>query len=88
MADQEEKIMNIPLRRAKNDPSSKRASVAMKEIRDYVSRHMKVPKEDIWIDSSTNEMVWSRGIQKPPSKIKVKVIKFEDGIVEVSVPSE
>ncbi len=88
MADQEEKIMNIPLRRTKNDPTSKRASVAMREIREHVSRHLKVPSEDIWIDSSTNEMIWKRGIQKPPSKIKVKVIKFEDGIVEVSIPSE
>lgn len=88
MAEEEEKIMNIPLRRAKNDPSSKRASIAMKEIRDHVSRHMKVPPEDIWIDNSTNEKVWSRGMHKAPSKIKVKVIKFEDGIVEVSIPGE
>ncbi len=60
----------------------------MKEIREHISRHMKVPQEDIWIDSSTNEKVWKRGMQKPPSKIRVKVIKFEDGIVEVSIPSE
>ncbi len=88
MADQEERIINIPLRKTKKDPSSKRASVAMKEIREHISRHMKVPQEDIWIDSSTSEKVWKRGMQKPPSKIRVKVIKFEDGIVEVSIPSE
>ncbi len=88
MAEQEEKILNIPLRRARNDPVSKRASIAMKEIREHVSRHMKVPLEDVWIDNTTNEAVWKRGIQKPPSKIRVKIIKFEDGIVEVSVPRE
>lgn len=88
MADQDERILNIPLRRAKNDPASKRASIAMKEIREYVSRHMKVPAEDVWIDNSTNEEVWKRGIKKPPSKIRVKIIKFEDGIVEVSIPGE
>ncbi len=88
MADQEEKILNIPLRRAKNDPASKRASIAMREIREYVSRNMKVPLEDVWIDTSTNEAVWKRGIKKPPSNIKVKIIKFEDGIVEVSIPRE
>ncbi len=88
MADQEEKILTIPLRRVKNDPASKRASIAMREIREYVSRHMKVPSEDVWIDTSTNEAVWKRGIKKPPSRIKVKIIKFEDGIVEVSIPRE
>lgn len=88
MVDTEERIMNIPLREAKNSPSSKRASRAMKLVRKFVSNNMDVPKEDVWIDSSTNEEIWSRGIKKPPSKIKVKAIKFEDGIVEVSIPRE
>jgi len=88
MVDTEERIMNIPLRKAKNSPSGKRASRAMKLVREFVSNNMDVPKEDVWIDSSTNEEIWSRGIKKPPSKIKVKAIKFEDGIVEVSIPRE
>ncbi|MBS3782651.1 MAG: 50S ribosomal protein L31e [Candidatus Thermoplasmatota archaeon] len=88
MVDTEERIMNIPLREAKETPSSKRASRAMKLIREFVSNNMNVPKEDVWIDSSTNEAIWERGIKKPPSKIKVKAIKFEDGIVEVSIPRE
>ncbi|MFW6064329.1 MAG: 50S ribosomal protein L31e [Candidatus Natronoplasma sp.] len=88
MVDTEERIMNIPLRDAKKTPSSKRASRAMKLIREFVSNNMNVPKEDVWIDSSTNEAIWERGIKKTPSKIKVKAIKFEDGIVEVSIPRE
>lgn len=88
MVDTEERIMNIPLREAKQTPKSKRASKAMKVVREFVSNHMNVPEEDVWIDSSTNEEIWSRGIKKPPSKIKVKAIKFEDGIVEVSIPRE
>ncbi len=88
MAEPEERVMTIPLRRVKQDPVSKRASIAMRTIRKHVSNHMGVPEEDVWIDSSTNEEVWKRGISKPPSKIRVRVIKFEDGIVEVSMPSE
>ncbi len=88
MAEPEERVMNIPLRKVKRDPVSKRASVAMGIIRKHVSNHMNVPEEDVWIDSSTNEEVWKRGISKPPSKIRVRVIKFEDGIVEVSMPGE
>ncbi len=88
MVDTEERIMDIPLRKAKNSPVSKRASRAMKLVREHVADNMKVPKEDVWIDSSTNEEIWSRGVTKPPSKIKVKAIKFEDGIVEVSLQRE
>ncbi|MFW6083208.1 MAG: 50S ribosomal protein L31e [Thermoplasmatota archaeon] len=88
MDDTEERIMNIPLRKVKKSPSSKRASIAMKQVREFVSNNMNVPQEDVWIDSTTNEEIWKRGIKKPPSKIKVKAIKFEDGIVEVSIPRE
>ncbi len=88
MAEPEERILNIPLRDAKNTPASKRASKAMKIIREFVANNMNVPQEDVWIDSSTNETIWDKGIKKPPSKIKVKAIKFEDGIVEVSIPRE
>ncbi len=88
MAEPEERLMTIPLKKVKNDPLTKRASLAMKTIRTHVARHMEVPEEDVWIDSSTNEEVWKKGISKPPLKIRVKVIKFEDGIVEVSIPSE
>lgn len=88
MVDQEERIMNIPLREVKNSPASKRASLAMKIVREFVSKHMDVPSEDVWIDSSTNEEIWRRGVKKPPSKIKIRAIKFEDGIVEVSIPRE
>ncbi len=88
MVDQEERIINIPLNEVKNSPASKRASLAMKIVREFVSKHMNVPSEDVWIDSTTNEEIWQRGVKKPPSKIKVRAIKFEDGIVEVSIPRE
>ena len=39
-------------------------------------KHMKV--EDVVIDSSINEKIWERGIQKIPSKIKVKATLVEE----------
>ncbi len=87
--DDNERIMNIPLRDTKAVPRSKRANRAIKEIREHVSRHMKVADDElIWIDTALNERIWSRGIQKPPSKITVKAIRFEDGLVEVSLAEE
>jgi len=86
--EEEERIINIPLKKTKSSPRGKRAKRAMSEIREHIVRHMKAKEEDVWIDGKLNELIWSRGIQKPPSKVRVKAIKFEDGLVEVSVPEE
>ncbi len=87
MADEEdERIMTIPLRVVISVPRKKRAPRAVKAIKEHVMRHMKAGPEDIWIDARVNEAVWARGIEKPPSKIRVRVIKFEDGLVEISLP--
>jgi len=81
-----ERIYVIPLRSAKHGPSSKAAPRAIKLIRKFLSRHMKVEDEKIWIDSSVNELIWSRGKYKVPSKIRVRAVRFDDGVVEVSLP--
>ena len=87
MAD-EEQIMIIPLLTAKASPRSKKSRKAVNEIRMHVAKHMKAKIEDVWIDQKLNELVWARGIQKPPAKVRVKAVKFEDGLVEVSLPEE
>ncbi|HIJ00561.1 MAG: large subunit ribosomal protein L31e [Candidatus Methanomethylophilaceae archaeon] len=86
--DENERIMNIPLKDTKAVPRSKRANRAIKEIREYVARHMKVDDDDVWIDTGVNELIWSRGIQKPPTKVTIRAVRFEDGLVEVSLAKE
>ncbi len=87
--EEEEHIFTVPLSKCKNVPRTKRARVAITTIRTFIANHMKVPEKGVWIDSdSVNESVWARGIQKPPSRIRVKAIKFEDGLVEVSTLEE
>lgn len=88
MADQEERILTIPLRVVRTVPRGKRAPRAIKAIREHVVRHMKAKTEDVWIDPQINEQLWVRGIERPPHRIRVKVIKFEDELVEVSLPEE
>ena len=85
---EEEKIMNIPLLTTKASPRSKKASKVIKEIRDHVAKHMKSKPEDVWIDQELNQKIWERGIQKPAPRIRIKAVKFEDGLVEVSLPEE
>ncbi len=83
-----ERILNIPLRDTKSTPRTRRAKRAVKEVREFVMRHMKVGEDQVWIDSSVNEKLWERGIQNPPSKITVRAIKFDDGLVEVSLTED
>ncbi len=86
--EQDETIFNIPLRETKKAPRTERSERAMTEIKDYIIRHLKAKEEDVWIDGRLNEAIWSRGITSPPPRIRVKAVKFEDGLVEVSLPED
>ena len=85
MSDEIERIITIPLRATKAAPRTRRAMRAIKEIRENVARHMKTDADQVWIDQALNEKIWERGIQKPPKKITVKAVKYDDGLVEVSL---
>jgi large subunit ribosomal protein L31e len=91
----EERFYTIPLGKAWLMPPNKRAPKAMRILRDFVKRHMKLearkegeeeeetePKRLI-ISNEVNERVWSRGIEKPPRKIRVRAAKDKDGNVTV-----
>ena len=81
-----EHVYIIPLRDVKRTPRWKRANTAIKDIRSYIEKHMK--SEDVKIDKSINEHVWARGAQKPPSKVRVRAMKFEDGQVQAELAGE
>ncbi len=85
----EVKEMVIPLRAAWNVPRTKRANRAMAEIRNHVSQHMKIQEnEEIWIDQAVNEVIWSRGMQKPPRKIRIVCTREEGFPLEVKLAEE
>jgi len=82
--DKTEMIYTIPLGRVYWGRRTNRAARAIKLIRKFVARHFGVPPEKVWIHTDVNEYVWRRGIEKPPRRIKVKVVKdAEKGIVKV-----
>ncbi len=78
----------IPLRhRWQIVPRYKRAKKAVRSIREFLVRHMKIRDRDldkIKLDRYLNEMVWSRGIRNPPARVKVRAIK-EGDIVRVEL---
>jgi large subunit ribosomal protein L31e len=78
----EEKIYTIPLRHVwVVTPRGKRAPRAVRDVRDFVSRHMK--SEDVAVSNEVNQAIWSRGINKPPRKITVRAVKDKEGKVIV-----
>lgn len=87
----EERFYTIPLRNAWISPRKKRAPKAARIVKKFVIKHMKVrleaneedEPEKLVIDNEVNEKLWSRGIEKPPRKIRVRVVKDTEGVVTV-----
>jgi large subunit ribosomal protein L31e len=78
----EEKVYTIPLRHVwVVTPRGKRAPRAVRDVRNFVSRHMKA--EEVSISNEINEAIWARSINKPPRKITVRAVKDKEGKVVV-----
>ena len=77
----DERIYVIPLAKARHGPRNKRAKKAIRYLREFMERHFK--PESLIISQPVNEKIWSRGIQKPPRKLKVRATKNIDGLVVV-----
>jgi len=77
-SDFEERVITVPLRDAKAEAKHKRADKAMSLVRDHLAQHFKADAEEVRLDPSINEAVWSRGRKKPPSKLRVRAARFEE----------
>lgn len=79
----------VPLREElRKVPEYKRANKAVKALKQFIARHMKIYDRDlrkVKIDVYLNNELRFRGIKKPIAKIKIKAIKRENGIVEAKL---
>jgi len=81
-----ERVYTIPLRNeVKKEPRSKRSNRAIREIQAFVRQHSKA--KEIKLSKGVNELIFSRGFQKPPGKIKVEV-RGDMERVDVKLPGE
>lgn len=89
-----ERIYTVPLGKAWIMPPRKRTPRAMRMLRAFVTKHMKLEakkegEEDgeepatLVITSEVNEKLWERGIEKPPRKIRIRATKDDEGNVTV-----
>jgi large subunit ribosomal protein L31e len=91
----EERTYTVPLSKAWVMPANKRAPKAMRILKAFMIKHMKLktPKKAegeeeeelgaLIISNEVNERMWSKGIEKPPRNIRVRAAKDKDGNVTV-----
>ena len=73
----DESVYMINLKKAFEKPRNKRAKRAMKIVREFIAKHTKTPLENVRLSNHLNSVVWTRGIQKPPRRIKVKTVRSD-----------
>jgi large subunit ribosomal protein L31e len=76
-----ERIYTIPLGDVYDYIRTKRGKRAIKMIREFALRHMKA--QDTRVSEGINSAILRDGIEKPPRKIKVRIVKGEDAIARV-----
>jgi large subunit ribosomal protein L31e len=90
----EERVYTVPLGKAWIMPPRKRTPRAVRMLRSFITKHMKleartegeVEEEEprsLVITDGVNEKMWERGVEKPPRKIRVRATKDKDGNVTV-----
>ena len=88
----EERTYTIPLSRAWIAPRKKRVPRAMRMVRAFIEKHMKIEtgikaeeeEEEtnrLVISEEVNRKLWSHGIEKPPRNIRVRAVKDKEGLV-------
>ncbi|MEM2282760.1 MAG: 50S ribosomal protein L31e [Candidatus Hadarchaeales archaeon] len=75
----EERIFTIPLR-CPESGRKKRAPRAVRRVREFLQKHMKT--KEVLITQELNHLLWSRGREKPPPRVRVRAVKRDDGVVE------
>ena len=79
-----ERIIVVPLRKARRGTSRKFASKAVRYLRSFICRHMKA--EETVIGKELNDYIWRNGITNPPRRVEVKAV-VKDGVAHVELSS-
>jgi large subunit ribosomal protein L31e len=88
-SDFEERIVTVPLRDVTKVPKHEQAGQAMTIIREHLAKHFAVDEDEVRLDPSINEAVWSRGQKNPPRKVRVHAARFvEEGETVVEAEYE
>lgn len=82
MSQEDERVYTINLGKVLLSPDNQRAKRAINMIKEFTRRHMKT--EEVKLEEDVSHLVWSRGIRRPPRKIRVRMTKTDEGYVLIS----
>ncbi|MDD5172434.1 MAG: 50S ribosomal protein L31e [Candidatus ainarchaeum sp.] len=82
-----ERIYTVPLGEAYEAVRNKRVPRAVKILRVFIARHMKADGERILLSTALNAYLWEHSIQRPPRRIKVRLVK-DDGTIRAYLSDE
>jgi large subunit ribosomal protein L31e len=77
------RVYTINLGRAWLTPQYRRTDRVINIIKEFARKHMK--SHDVKLDQDLNRQIWNRGKAHPPRKVRVKMVKDEDGAIIVSL---
>jgi large subunit ribosomal protein L31e len=81
-----ERVYTIPLRKGfRLTAKYKKAKRAVTTLIEFLARHMKTDIKKVYIGKNLNKELWKHGIKNPPGKVKVLVIKEDNGDVKAEL---
>src|SRR5208283_3925254 len=76
-----ERIYTIPLGDAYAAKRIVRVPKAIKILKAFAARHMKAEDEQrVVISEALNKHIWERSIQRPPRRVKVRLVKDDEAV--------
>jgi len=82
LSQEAERVYTINLGKVLLSPDNQRAKRAINMIKEFTRRHMKT--EEVKLEEDVSHLVWSRGIRRPPRKIRVRMTKTDEGYILIS----
>jgi len=86
MSQELERVYTINLGKVLLSANTRRSTRAINMIREFARHHMKT--ENVKIDEDLAHEIWKRGIRHPPRKIRVRMVKTDEGSVLISLYEE
>ncbi|HET7149535.1 MAG TPA: 50S ribosomal protein L31e [Candidatus Nitrosopolaris sp.] len=80
------RIETVNLGKAWITPRYRRTDRVINMIREFAKKSMK--SDEVKLDQDLNRQIWRRGKTNPPRKVRLKLVKDEDGTVIVSLYDE
>jgi large subunit ribosomal protein L31e len=73
-----EKHFVVSFSKLYNAPRQKRAYRAIRHLKRFAFKHLRISEENVSVSRALNEALWARGREHIPRKIEIKVVKDKE----------